>query len=285
LAEGSAHRKIIAQVPVQNPSYMHSFAVTENYVIFTEFPFVVKPMNLLLTRQAFIKNFHWEPERGTCVTVVERKTGRVVGNYQTRPFFAFHHANAFEANGDIYLDMVVYDDAQIIAGVANFFRQNEKSQTYLAEEMSFPSRLERFVLSMKSRKLTSYTLLTSSVEFPRINEAFDGKSYSYLYLIDARGPVAKNETRPVYKINTQTQTVLQWAEKGCYPGEPVFVAAPQAKEEDEGVVLASVLDLTRQSSFLLILDAKTFREIGRATVTHAIPPGLHGQYFNLNYDK
>ena len=57
IKDGSSERKIITRIPVEEPSYMHSFALTENYIIFTEFPFVVKPLDLLMKGQPFIKNF------------------------------------------------------------------------------------------------------------------------------------------------------------------------------------------------------------------------------------
>jgi hypothetical protein len=62
------------------------------------------------------------------------------------------------------------------------------------------------------------------------------------------------------------------------PLEPVFVAAPKARREDEGVILAVVLDAYRGTSFLLVLDAGSFAELARAEVPHHIPFGLHGQY-------
>ena len=31
-----------------------------------------------------------------------------------------------------------------------------------------------------------------------------------------------------------TKNELIWSEKDCFPSEPVFVAAPDAQEEDEG---------------------------------------------------
>jgi beta,beta-carotene 9',10'-dioxygenase len=72
--------------------------------------------------------------------------------------------------------------------------------------------------------------------------------------------------------------VREWSEAGCYPGEPVFVPAPDAKAEDEGVLLSVVLDARRETSFLLVLDAHDLGEIARARVPHAIPFGFHGQY-------
>lgn len=44
-------------------------------------------------------------------------------------------------------------------------------------------------------------------------------------------------------------------------------------------VLSVVLNAQKGNSFLLVLDAHTFEEIGRAEVPHSIPFGLHGQYF------
>lgn len=275
LADGSIQREIIAQVPVQEPAYMHSFAITKNYVIFTEFPFVVKPLDLITKNQAFIKNFSWKPERGTQFIVVNRHNGEVVGKYKTKPFFAFHHTNAFEKDELLYLDIVSYSDPSVITDVANHCRSDAKESS--SEDM--PKCLERFTLSLKTGELSSQILFKQSIEFPRINEKFDGRPYRYVYLVDPREATMKIETRAIYKFDTETKKVQEWTEKGCYPGEPVFVAAPDAKEEDEGVILAVVLDRPHQNSFLLILDGKNFQEIGRAQVTHAIPAGLHGQYW------
>jgi carotenoid cleavage dioxygenase-like enzyme len=81
------------------------------------------------------------------------------------------------------------------------------------------------------------------------------------------------------KLNVKTRQTTLWREAGCYPGEPVFVAAPQAEAEDEGVILSVVLDGQSGTSFLLVLDAASFVEIGRAAVPHHVPFGFHGQYF------
>jgi Retinal pigment epithelial membrane protein len=43
---------------------MHSFAISERYVILMEFPLVVNPLRLLVSGKPFIANYRWEPERG-----------------------------------------------------------------------------------------------------------------------------------------------------------------------------------------------------------------------------
>jgi carotenoid cleavage dioxygenase-like enzyme len=57
------------------------------------------------------------------------------------------------------------------------------------------------------------------------------------------------------------------------------VAAPDAREEDDGVVLSVVLDAIAQRSYLLVLDAGSFEELARAEAPQRIPFGFHGQFF------
>ena len=55
--------------------------------------------------------------------------------------------------------------------------------------------------------------------------------------------------------------------QGYFPSEPVFVKNPNSSEEDDGVILSSVINLNPEDPiFLLVLDAKTFTELGRAEV-------------------
>jgi carotenoid cleavage dioxygenase-like enzyme len=272
LRRGSCQRELIAKIPVDKPSYMHSFAVTSNYVIFTEFPLVVSPIDLLKEERPFIDNFAWEPLRGTKFLVIDRNSGVKVKEFKTIPFFAFHNVNAFEEEGNIYLDMVCYDNAGIIQMVADHYRATSEKENWAA------TRLVRFQLSEKE-EVISDVLFKKFVEFPRINESKDGLPYRFVYLVDARDAMLINETRPLYKVDTHTKEAIQWQCEGCYPGEPVFIPLPNSGIEDDGIILSIVLDAENFGSFLLILDAKTFQEIARAKVPHVIPPGLHSQYF------
>ncbi|MBK5199237.1 MAG: carotenoid oxygenase family protein, partial [Methyloceanibacter sp.] len=83
----------------------------------------------------------------------------------------------------------------------------------------------------------------------------------------------------IVKVDTKTGEVMSWYEEGVYPGEPVFVPAPSAQTEDDGVLLSVVLDIANDQSFLLVLDAATLQEKARAETPHAIPFHFHGNYF------
>lgn len=275
IADGSTTRQILAKVPVENPSYMHSFALTKNYIVLTEFPFVVRPLDMALGFQPFIKNFKWQPERGTRFLVIDRASGKLVHEYLDKPFFAFHHANAFEQEGNLHLDIVCYKDAELISGIADHWR----SSTNRNEDL-YPSCLTRFTLSLGEGKLSSRRLFEHPSEFPRINPGYDSKPYQFLYLADVRDRTGQGNVRPLYKLDLNAERVWEWREADCYPGEPVFVPASTGTDEDEGVILTVVFDKGKNSSFLLVLDGQSFKEIARASINHAIPAGLHGQFFN-----
>lgn len=265
-----ATREVIAKVPVDKPSYMHSFAVTENYIILTEFPFVVKPLDLITTKLPFIKNFKWEPERGTQFTVINRHNGSVVGRYKAKPFFAFHHINAFEKDGNIHLDSATYKDAEILIGS----RFEPKADKENKEKCA--TQFERFSLALQTGEITSETLLPGSVDFGRINDKFDGKPYRYAYTLSYDDSFTVNG---LLKVDTQEKSKKTWSAPDCVPREPVFVPSPDPKDEDDGVILTHVQDVKNKETFLLILDAKTFEEVGRAKAPHFIPTTFHGQYF------
>lgn len=279
LAENEPTRKIIGKIPVSHPSYMHSFSLTKNYVLFSEFPFRVKPlkmlMNTYLQGKAFIENFIWRPEDGTTFLLINRHTGKLIHKYQTEPFFAFHHVNAYETQEEIHLDLIAYDNPEIIQGIANHF---SSKNPHINEDL-FSTKLDRFQIPLDGSSVHRQTLFSNYIEFPRINEQRDGQHYRYVYLIDPRQETESTDIRPLYKIDTETKKILKWSEPNCYPGEPIFALAPYAKEEDEGVILSVVFNKKGENSFLLLLDAKTFQEIARAEVCHKIPIGLHGQYF------
>ena len=79
------------------------------------------------------------------------------------------------------------------------------------------------------------------------------------------------------KLNVETKEFVTWEESGGFTSEPVFVKAPDGKVEDDGVVLSCVINPSRdQTTSLLVLGAKEFKELGRAVVQGVVPATLHG---------
>jgi beta,beta-carotene 9',10'-dioxygenase len=265
-------QKQIAELPVDRPAYMHSFAMTTRYLVLVEFPLVVSALELKFSGKPFIRNYRWHPERGLKFHVVDKDTGATVATAHGDAAFAFHHVNAFEDADGIVIDMIAYPDATII------------DQLYLARlragtPLTATGVLTRFRVPLTGdAPVTRRALAPASLELPRINyESRAGKPYRYVWGtgIRVKGDFLDN----IVKIDVETGGVTGWYETGCYPGEPVFVPAPSASKEDEGVLLSVVLDAEKDRSFLLVLDAATLEELARAEAPHAIPFHFHGNYF------
>ena len=262
----------IAELPVDRPAYMHSFAMTERYLVLVEFPLTVSALDLKLSGKPFIQNYRWEPERGLRFHVVDKESGEIVATARGEAAFAFHHVNAFEDGDGIVVDMIAYSDARII------------EELYLARlragtPIDATGTLTRFRMTLGAdAEVTRETLAPVSLELPRINyEAHAGKPYRYVWGTGIRSPGDFLDS--IVKVDTKTGDVARWYEDGVYPGEPVFVPAPSAKAEDDGVLLSVVLDIKKDVSFLLVLDASSLTEKARAEAPHAIPFHFHGNYF------
>lgn len=272
IEQGTKTRDVLATCEVGSPSYMHSFGMTETYVVLAEWPLVVDPMRLLLQGKPFIENFEWRPDRGTRFRVFRKSDGREVAVCDTEPAFAFHHVNAFERDGEIICDVVTYPDASIIDAL---YLENIRSEG----PTPATGHLRRYELPLNGGTPSSRVLSDERLELPRIHEAAARvQPYDYVYGIGTE--TEGNFADQLVKLRVPDGTADVWSEPGTYPGEPVFVPHPNGSAEDDGVVLSVILDPDEKRSVLVILDARSFEERARAPVPHAIPFGFHGQFFD-----
>jgi carotenoid cleavage dioxygenase-like enzyme len=268
LPAGSSQRRVIAELPVKEPSYMHAFGMSGRHLILSEYPLRVNPLKLAFSGKPFIENYVWRPEQGTRFQVIDRETGALRGTYETDAFFCFHHVNAFErADGrELVIDLIAYDDPSIIDAL------------YLDADGprgSIPStELRRYVIDLNGGGVSSETL-ARDVELPRIDYArHNARPYRYAYCSRSAGGWFDE----LVKIDVEDGSEAAWSSPGCHAGEPIFVREPGSRDEDAGVVLSVVLDAPAGRSFLLVLDARSFEELARAEAPHHIPFGFHGQF-------
>lgn len=266
----SDQQKVLTTIPVDRPAYMHSFGMTEHYLVLTEFPLVVNPLQLLLSGKPFIRNYQWQPERGVRFHVIDKESGRIVRSARSEAFFAFHHINAFEEGDDLLLDIVTRRDSSIIDALYLDRLRSDIPVDPTGTVMRFrvgPGR------DVSPEPLTDVTL-----ELPRF-DYFHRAGVRHRFIYGAGQATPGQFFDRLVKVDLDQDCKASWQEEGCYPGEPVFVAAPQMAHEDDGVILSVVLDSRTNRSFLLILESSTFTELARAEAPHHIPFSFHGNYF------
>ncbi|XP_030393877.1 beta,beta-carotene 9',10'-oxygenase isoform X1 [Gopherus evgoodei] len=301
----------IAPAEKMKPSYYHSFGMSENYVVFTEQPIKINLCRVITSKflgKPIADGINWEPQYKTRFHVVNKHTGELLpGQFYSKPFATFHHINAFEDQGCVVLDLCCQHDGRSLQTyqLQNLCKAGEGlDQVYNSIAKAFP---RRFVLPLnvdssvplgQNLSPLSYTSASAvkevdgtiwcmnenlhsedleevgGLEFPQINYSrCNGKKYRFFYGCGFRHLVGDS----LIKMDTETKKMKIWQEDGFYPSEPVFVPVPKATAEDSGVILSVVVTpLQNQNTFLLVLDAETFSELGRAEVPVKMPYGFHG---------
>lgn len=272
--KGQLQPELASSLPVSQPAYMHSFGMTENYFILSEFPLVVNPLHLLLWLKPYIENFRWQPQRGAPFWIIDRRTGKLVRKVEADPYFAFHHVNAFERGDELVVDIAAYPDADVLQA----YYLNRLKDPGL--EMPF-GNLRRYRLPLKAGRASYEVISDQCMELPNFDyrryNMRDG--YRYVYAVSIHPQQRQGFYNQLLKVDVETGATQTWYQPGCYPGEPIFVGRPGRAAQDDGVILSVVLDARAGTSFLLVLDAHSFDELARAEIPHAVLFGYHGAYF------
>jgi torulene dioxygenase len=281
-------------------AYLHSIMLTENYVILCLFDayFAMNGAKMLWTRNE-LDAMYFDPNKKNVWLVVDRRHGQgLVGMYESDPFFCFHPVNAWEQPSqtepnkvDIVADLPTYENLDILnrfyydnmkatsQGARNFTgEKGESSRPVLARYKL--SGLGNTKVATTSKPKKAECLFVSSKddapELPTFNPNYATKPSRYIYGVCDRGNSSFLDG--LVKYDSQTNTSIAWLHHAQSPGEPIFLPDPEGTEEDDGVCLSVVLDGIKGKSYLLVLDARSFEEVGRADMDVVVPFGFHGTH-------
>jgi len=294
--------KIVASLPARwklNPSYYHSFAMTDNYFVFMECPVTFNTFKILsvnVRRQAFDSALSWFANERARFLVVDRKTDKLINTtYETTAFFTFHHGNAYEKDGHLIIDLAHYNDIKVLSDLLLKKLNETDGKFSCAKYTRFVLPLNVLVpqskddcgvnlVKLEGTKCKSYWMdrkvvfcepdhiSERPIELPRINYMHNGKYYRYVYGISQLEGLSENTL--MIKIDVETRQTQTWQKEGFSVSEPVYVARPHATKEDDGLLLFSALHHTDERRVLLvILDAASFHQlactefIAKGTVT------------------
>ncbi|KAL7044598.1 hypothetical protein ACKWTF_001997 [Chironomus riparius] len=308
--------QIIAKVPAKrkfSPGYMHSFGITENYFVIIEQPLSMPAFQMKIAsylKTPFVNSFKWLKDESTYIFLVDRVSGEVKHTFETEGFFYFHTVNQYEKDGHVVLDLSCYNDAELVKGllVNHLIKlKKEKIKTNMLN-----SRVLRFVMplnvpkeeNIEKKNLVSLegteaeafvksdgsvfcvpeVICNTPLEFGTIwYDKYLGKYYKYFYGVGY--DVHAEYPCTLLKVDVENKTTKIWKEKNAYPSEPLFIPSKDATSEDDGVVISSVSYGEADSNrvILLVLDAKTFNELGRCEFKNLSDPvtkTFHGWFLD-----
>ncbi|KAL1921154.1 uncharacterized protein VTP21DRAFT_10870 [Calcarisporiella thermophila] len=294
---GDVGKHLVTGKPVV-PSYIHSFSMTDKYIILPNYPLYYSWGGLsVLYYGNLVDSFYWDEKLPTLYHVVDRISGGHIATYEGPPCFAFHTLNAWDEGDDIVFDASAYDNADVIwwsyefgkkpgeAQPAGYYNPSEKKPGPKVMVRRYRLRNIREVARQQSepnnKTVAKVEVHDTNVKFElaRINSNFERRRNRYVYGVTVtKTKGGEGLLSGLGKGDLEKGTTINWEEPGYSCSEPIFIPRPGATEEDDGAVVSVVNSATSEDCFLVVLDGKTFKELARARIGEFTLPSLHGSF-------
>ncbi|WP_157220595.1 8'-apo-carotenoid 13,14-cleaving dioxygenase [Flavisphingomonas formosensis] len=254
-------------IPVTHGPMIHDCAITARYAIILDLP-VTFSMKALICGHGL--PYRWNPDHPARIGLLPRGGGAEdIIWCPVTPGYVFHVANAYDLpDGRLVVDVCAYE---------TMFDGDAKGPDAASRG------LERWTIDPVARSVSIRTIDSAPQEFPRVDERFFGQPYRYVHTI-ALAPDAPERFGPgtsLYRHDLETggRAVHEFG-PGRHPGEFVFVPAAPDGAEGEGWMIGLVVDVPREETELVILDAMRFAQdpVARIHIPHRVPPGFHGNW-------
>ena len=268
--DGSSRRERIASIPANGPAYIHDCSVTADHIVLVESPLVLSAWRALDPfAQGAIDLLDWQPDRPTRLLVVDRETGELLAEPTFEATFCFHHVNAFVDGDSVVLDLIEFDDSDIVGSLSLSSLDGD----------GFPDvptgRLMRYRVDPLRGRLERTRLFAGGMELPRVVAGKTGRRHRYAY----GQSTDRSGANGLVKVDCAARTSYEWFEPGVYCEEPIPIQRPGGSAADDGVVVTTAVDVERERSLLLVFDAETLALQARITLPHVEPFGFHGRFF------
>ncbi|MEO1125615.1 MAG: carotenoid oxygenase family protein, partial [Cyanobacteria bacterium J06639_16] len=236
-------------------------------------PFQVKGLPFLLGFKTIEQCFDFNPKQPTKIIVISRHGNHDLEILETESFFGFHHGNAWEKDGKIYLESIC----------SQSFPQKQEAEldfTKIDFDIFPKGELWEFELDLAKKTVNRRKIEERGCEFPSVNPMWVGKEHRYLYMNACDSPTGNGPLQAILKLDKESRDRQLWnpAPRG-FAGEPIFVPRPNGVEEEDGWLISLVYDAETHRSYVVILDAQNLDQvIAKLYLEHHIPHGFHGNW-------
>jgi carotenoid cleavage dioxygenase-like enzyme len=273
--------------------YVHSFGLTQKHMLLFAYPLGFAEA-CTLEFKPLLECAKWYDHNVTLfVFPLDGKEGDPPKmTLQLSSHFSLHHVNAWEDEEAFWIDANSYFDGSIFLGKFVHADLHTMRDQSLRDKVAPWSRYTRLRIdraketsTMQSIHLADKDGYVYDFDFPVIHPEKDANRHCIVWGITA---FAKNSTEyahwAVLKSNVcsgLSVNTVAWSEANQYPSEPMFVPKPGATAEDDGVLLVQAVDGPKSTTYLLVLDAKTMKELARAYLPTgwSTPYTQHGNWF------
>ncbi|KAK6914247.1 Carotenoid oxygenase [Dillenia turbinata] len=262
-------------IELQEPTMVHDFAMTKNYVIVPDHQMVFKLSEMFRGGSPVVYN----PNKVSRVGVLSKNEtdGSRIRWIDVPDCFCFHFWNAWEETDSDTGHTHIVVIGSCMTPADSVFNENESGDPLKSE-------LSRIRLNLNTGESTCRVIVSGlNLEAGLVNKWLLGRKTRFAFL-------AMTEPWPkacgVAKVDLESGEVTKFVYgENRFGGEPCFVprwshVAEGSEDEDEGCLASFVRDEGRERSELVVVRAKDMKQLACVKLPTRVPYGFHGTFIS-----
>lgn len=260
------------EIPIEGPTMMHDFAITEKYVVVPDHQVVFKLDEMIRGGSPVVFDLKKTSRFG--VLPKNAENGGEVIWVECPDTFCFHLWNAWEERENDEDEVVVIIGSCMTPADSIFNECDECLESVLSE----------IRLNLRTGKSTRRPIIKNpdeqvNLEAGMVNRNLLGRKTRFAYLAIAEPWPKVSGFAKVDLITGEVKKFFYGGEK--YGGEPFFLPRDdnsQSEGEDDGFIMAFVHDEKSWKSELVIVNATSLEVEATVKMPSRVPYGFHGTF-------
>lgn len=262
VADENGHHIVREDIDIPASTMIHSFAITDQDVVFWDLPVLFDPAGLQVSGFPFL----WSNDHPARIGIMPLGGSAADLRWvEIPPCYVFHELNAYRDGSDVVID------------VCRHARTRDRANRLSTR----PLRLHEWRIDTSGPELVFHDRIVEDMglEFPMFDRRLTGRRHRYGWFAQS---IDRDDSADFYGLlfrdyDTGRTRVWTPGPRG-HAGEPLFV--PAGSGEGEGWILSFVYDDGTQRSRLVVLDPMRI-DAGPVATVHLpqrVPYGFHGTW-------
>lgn len=266
----------LADVPIfsmQQPSFMHDFAITENYALFGDIQVVMNPMGMVIGNGAPVgADRNKVPRLGVLPRYATNESD--IKWFDVPGFNMIHAINAWEeesANGEKHIVLVA---------------PNIMSIEHMLDNLDLVHACVEMVrINLRTGAVSRKPMSAGNIDFGVIHPAYLGRKNRYAYAgYGDPMPKIAGVVKLDFSLTGTGDCVVARRDfgPGCFGGEPFFVPNEGSDEEDDGYLVSYLHNEGTGESTFIVMDARSPKLdiVAEVLLPRRVPYGFHGLFLS-----